>query len=316
MNLNLNADFLLDIWADLKAKKLAPVAVGLVVAAVAMPAVMLKGGEAAVQGPIPIAAPAAADQARVEVAEDLAEGSKLDSYKARDPFAGGPKPQEEKESSSGTAVTPTDPAAGNGLGGSSSGGSSGSSGSTVTPGLGGSGPGSDPHLRAPGTPPPPLIVKRPGKHYTYELDVRFGRPGDEKRYRNLSRMSFLPNPKLPALLFMGVPVDAKSALFFVYPGLSHQGEGECMPSADQCNFLKLAIGKEHYLSANDYEFHIKLLDVNRVKLSDARKRGEGVRKVSGARRSLRGEGEAAAPGEESGETVDEDEYLWLVDGIG
>ena len=30
---NLNADFLLDIWADLKAKRLAPVAIGLVVAA-------------------------------------------------------------------------------------------------------------------------------------------------------------------------------------------------------------------------------------------------------------------------------------------
>lgn len=314
--MNVNADFLLDIWADLKAKKLAPVAVGLVVAAVAMPAVMLKGDDAAVEGPIPIAAPAAADQARVEVAEDLAEGSKLDSYKARDPFAGGAKPQEPKESGSGTAVAPTDPAAGKGLGGSSTSGSSGSSGSSPTPGLGGSGPGSDPQLPPAGSTPPPLIVKRPGQNYTYELDLRFGRPGREKRYRNVSRMSFLPNANLPALLFMGVPVDAKSALFFVYPGLSHQGEGDCMPSADQCNFLKLAVGKEHYLSANDYEFHIKLLDVNRVKLSDAKKRDEGVRKASGGRRSLRGEGEAAAPGEQSDEAVEEDEYLWLVDGIG
>ena len=38
---NLNADFLLDIWADLKAKRLGPIAIGLVVAMVAMPALLL-----------------------------------------------------------------------------------------------------------------------------------------------------------------------------------------------------------------------------------------------------------------------------------
>ena len=45
--------------------------------------------------------------------------------------------------------------------------------------------------------------------YTYQLDVKFGRPGREKRYQNLSRMSFLPSADVPALLFMGVPEDEK-----------------------------------------------------------------------------------------------------------
>ena len=60
---NLNADFLLDIWADLKAKKLAPIAIGLVAAVVAMPALMLKGGGCPgrrATGPVPVIAAAAA----------------------------------------------------------------------------------------------------------------------------------------------------------------------------------------------------------------------------------------------------------------
>ena len=94
---NLNADFLLDIWADLKAKRLAPVAVGLAVALVAIPALMLKGEETPAAGPLPVI-PAASGRRRaeVELAEELAEGgSKLDSYKAHDPFDGLVKPQED-----------------------------------------------------------------------------------------------------------------------------------------------------------------------------------------------------------------------------
>ena len=106
---NLNADFLLDIWADLKAKRLAPVAIGLVAAVVAMPALMLKGGDAPAEGPLPVIAPAASDGAQVEVAAELAEGdSKLDSYKARDPFDGLVKPDDGDAGSSGAAIAPSD----------------------------------------------------------------------------------------------------------------------------------------------------------------------------------------------------------------
>ena len=88
---NLNADFLLDIWADLKAKRLAPVAVGLGLALVAMPALMLKGDERVVRRPAAHRREpgASGDGAEVELAEELADGgSKLDSYKAHDPFDG------------------------------------------------------------------------------------------------------------------------------------------------------------------------------------------------------------------------------------
>jgi len=103
-------------------------------------------------------------------------------------------------------------------------------------------------------------------------------------------MSFLPSAKVPAMMFMGVPVDAKSAIFFVHPSLSHAGEGTCTPSPQNCNFLELPVGRDHFLSVNDYEFRIHLLGIHRVKL-DAQATQQ--RQTTGTGRSDRGVGEGA-----------------------
>jgi hypothetical protein len=309
---NLNADFLLDIWADLKAKRLAPVAVGLAVAVVAMPALLLKGDDAPSAGPLPVSATPASGGAEVEVAAELAEGdSKLDSYKARDPFDGLVKPQSDDSSGTGSAIAPGD-GKDAGLGGLELPPLSGGGGSSPSTGLGGStDPGGSGGLDTTGGGEPPVVIRRPGAKFTYQLDVKFGRPGREKHYPSLARMTFLPSADVPALLFMGVPADEKSALFFVHPTLSHAGEGVCIPSKANCNFLRLAVGREHFLSVNDYEFRIKLLGVERVKLSTARKQRAAARKTSRTQRSARGDnplgGDAGA-----------DQYDWpiLVDGIG
>ena len=303
---NLNADFLLDIWADIKAKRLAPVAIGLGVALVAMPALLLKGEATPSSTPLPIlAAPASNGGAEVELAEELGEGdSKLDSYSSRDPFDGLVKPGDDDGSSTnGTAIAPGDilgDAAGKDASGSPSTGSSG--GGSIPPlDLGGSDPGgSGGGLTTPGE--TPTVIKRPPVGFNYQLNVKFGRPGREKHYPSLARMSFLPSSKTPALLFMGVPVEAKSAIFFVHPTLSHAGEGICIPSKAQCNFLELKIGRDHFLSVDDYEFRVHLLGIKKVKVKEDE--GSGVRKTSGSRRSAR----AVADGEY--------DLPALVDGLG
>ena len=311
--LNLNTDFLLDIWADLKAKRLAPIAIGLAVSVVAMPALLLKGEEAPSAGPLPIVAQPASDTAEVTLAEELGEGdSKLDSYEARNPFDGLVKPKGDSAGTSGTAIAPTDAlgdVAGKGGELPSLGGGGGSPAPPLD--LGGSDPGNPGGLDTGGG-APPTIIKRPGSKFTYQLDVKFGRPGREKRYAHLSRMSFLPSPDVPALLFMGVPQAANSALFFVHPTLSHAGQGNCIPSPSNCNFLELDKGAEHFLSVNDYEFRIELLGIKRVKLSDEKQRA-AARKSSGTRRSQRADGENPLAGDAEA-TVDA--LPWLVDGIG
>jgi hypothetical protein len=310
---NVNADFLLDIWADLKAKRLAPVAVGLAVALVAMPALMLKGEDAPSSSPLPIVATPAAsgDGAEVELAEELGDGgSKLDSYKAHDPFSGGAKPSDGSSSTSGTAIAPGDDApdpAGDlakllGGGGPPPGAGTPDS----VPGFGqqpdsGSGGGLTTGSDVP-------RVRR--TNFTYELDVKFGRPGNEKRYRHLTRMSFLPSAKVPALLFMGVPVDAKSAIFFVHPSLSHQGEGKCSPSETNCNFIELAVGRDEFLAVNDYEFRLHLYGVHRVKLDE---QATQQRQTTGSSRSDRGLGEGTLG---RGDSAGEYDLPAIADGIG
>jgi hypothetical protein len=303
---NLNADFLLDIWADLKAKRLAPVAIGLAAAVVAMPALLLKGEETPSTGPLPIvAAPASSDGgAEVELAEELADDSKLDSYKAHDPFDGLVKPDAGDTGASGTAIAP-----GDGSVGANDIAKAFGVGDGASPGIG---PGPSPSGSGLSTTggSPPKIVRRPSTKYTYELDVKFGRPGREKRYPHLSRMSFLPSPKIPALLFLGVPVDAKSAIFLVHPGLDHQGEGVCMPSTTKCNFLELKINRDHFLAVNNYEFHVQLVGIERVKIKED---AAGARKMNGADRTDRSDGERAVG---SDGDADEFELPAIVDGIG
>lgn len=313
---NVNFDFLLDLWADLKAKNLAPVAIGLVVAAVAIPALLMKGEEPASESPLPVLASSQSEGPEVEVAQELAEsGSKLDSYKARDPFKGRVKPENPVGGGTGVASVPngdgkpdqvSSGSTGGPIGGLGSGGSSGSTGGTG----GGGGTGTTP------TPTPPEdlnIIKPKRRLYTYQLDLKFGRPGREQHYPAVSRMTFLPRPTAPVLLFMGVPQGERSAIFFVNPGMTHQGEGSCSPSPKDCNFLELKVGQEHYLSAYDYEFRVELLKVKRVPLSKEKQQRAAARKAT-QRRLSRGGGDAGA-GTESVTGPGDFTFPWLVDGM-
>jgi hypothetical protein len=304
----LNMGFLLDIWADLKAKRLAPVAVALGVALIAIPALMMKGSDDPAEAPIPVLAAAPADGPTVEVIDEITgRGSKLDSYEARDPFKGLPvgggaadaAPPTGAATAPGDAVAPPTPSTG---GGSTAG---------TMPGVGdvagttGSGAPAAPRKsggnKSGGSAPkaPAALPKPPVKHrnafYNFRLDVKFGKPGRERRYRSLSRLTFLPSVNLPVALFMGVNEARNKALFFVYPGLNHQGEGVCIPKPTKCQFVQLAEGREHYFSAGNREFRMQLLDVKRVKAA-AEKRERRIARRTAQRRAARGGGTMADQG--------------------
>ena len=135
-------------------------------------------------------------------------------------------------------------------------------------------------------------VKRETSYFNFRLDVKFGKPGREKRYESLSRLSFLQGAGMPIALFLGVTEDQDKALFLVYPGLNHQGEGECIPKPTRCDFLSLEVGREHYFSANDYEFHMQLGAIKRVKIEEDKLERKVARRAA-ARRAARG-GDGAA----------------------
>lgn len=306
----LNTDLLLGIWEDIKQKRLAPVAIGLAVALLAMPVVMLRGGGGGeVESLLPLGAATGKPATEVEVAQEGdGRGSNLGSYKPRDPFEGklrgGSKPKGGDPS--GSAIVP-EAGGGSDGGGSSPGGAPKPGGGTATPSVPDSGGGGG---ATGGSPPGSSRESKPQRaFYNFRLDVKFGRPGREKRYRSLSRMSFLPRPSLPVAMYMGVSEERDRAVFVVHGGMSHQGHGVCVPSGAKCHFLELKVGRDHYFSANDREFRMKLIGIKRVRADrDVKASGSARGSAPTARSERRTKGDGSG----------DDELPWpvLVDGVG
>jgi hypothetical protein len=253
--------FLLDIWQDLRAKRLWPIALGLLVATVAAPVVLVKPAET----PPPAAAPPSATTAALPtVTSDpgIVDGSHLDTFDIKDPFG----------SSADKTTTATDGGApgdipgmagapggsgGPGMADASGGGTAGGGGGGGVGGGGGSGSGSGGGTR----------------YFTYTVDVKFGARGKAKTFKGIEQLDLLPDDKNPVVSFMGMRDDAKTAVFFIVdPAFEADGEGECAPTPEDCRFIYLGVDDdrdEETLSAADgnLEFvleldkiHIKNLD--------------------------------------------------------
>lgn len=303
---DVNIDFLLEIWHDLREKRLAPVAIALLVSLVAIPALLRGGGEeAGSPSPLPITASGSGSEAKVEVAQELAEqGSKLDSYDKRDPFdsplPGGGADKDENQDS-GKAIAPGDGAltgedkATGGGGGGGGGTAPAETGSGKSDGSGGS---SAPQ------------VKRTSTFYNFNLKLEFGRPGREKRYKSVSRLEMLPSDRSALLVYMGVTESQKTAVFFVDSSLNQQGEGSCRPSPSDCRFLYLRSGQEHYFSTDGgREYRLELIAIKRVRASSEKKQRAAARKSARSARKARASGNATPREQEL-------EWPFLVDGQG
>lgn len=236
--------FLLDLWHDLREKRLWPVAALLLVGLAAVPLVLAKPAAEP-----PPATPPASESARdndlkglakVVLAEDkAANGSKLNLFDSSNPFrppADVLKKQKEGANveagpQSATGVTPegTDQTAGGSTGGGDQGGGFFGGGTTG----GGDGGGSTP------TQPKPKTTK-----FTYVIDATFVHGNKTRKIKGLQRLEMLPNQSSPLLVFLGVDAKANNAVFIVDARLQATGEGKCKPSADKCSFLYLGSGSE------------------------------------------------------------------------
>lgn len=230
----------LDLWHDLREKRLWPVAILLAVALVAVPVVMLKP----VSEPAPKADPAPKAQATsadlpqlksLAVVADTAAargGSTLGAFDSKDPF----KPPSvvlnaKKDEASNTASAP----------------SSASAAADEGKGAGGSSDGAGGQTGGGGTPPtsqPPSSSPAP-RTFTYTADVEFGRSGRERNYRGLRKLEMLPSESNPLLIFLGVDAAGDNAVFLVDSTLKATGEGKCSPSPSSCATVTIGAGSEH-----------------------------------------------------------------------
>lgn len=231
--------FFLDLWQDLRAKRLWPIAVVLAAAIVGVPVLLFKPVS---ETPPPATAAANGGPKLPVVALDSSSvaNSHLNVFKAKNPFAAA--------GMGGGAAGPGTP----GIAGSSGqeplgkavagavndANSSASGGSTV--GGGSSGGGGSAPVGPDGNP------VEPGVHFfTYTADVKFGKRGAVKTYKSVHELDVLPDGNHPVLSFYGVK-NGKTAVFFLPdPAFRADGEGDCVPSPDNCRFLYLKQDDDH-----------------------------------------------------------------------
>ena len=254
--------FLLDLWHDLREKRLAPVAVVLVLALVAVPVLVAKPAED--PGPAPVvAAPKKADRealaalTKVKLGEDATgKGSTLGVFDPDNPF-NPPKGTIKKDGVS----SPADAGPGDvsGTPGSTS------PGGDVTDGgdLGGGGV-TSPGVTVPGTGgggKPTTTV------YKYVVDLTFKANGRTRRIKGMEKLDMLPSDASPLLIFMGVTAKGADAVFLVDSTLEAAGEGRCKPSPSECAFAYIGAGSEYVFTEEDGDtYTIRIDQIRKVKV--------------------------------------------------
>jgi len=107
----------------------------------------------------------------------------------------------------------------------------------------------------------------PKKYALHEITVRFGGAEDSKR-QSVKRLQALPSEQEPVLIYMGVLKDGKTAVFLVGDGVDPVGDGECKPTPQQCETIRLRAGETEFLDVKDEagvvtdEFQLDLIKIH------------------------------------------------------
>jgi hypothetical protein len=225
------------VLRDLVERKLWPIAVLLLAAAVAVPIYL---GRASADDAAPPATNMQADAGKVsKAALKVDDGSTGDDDRpggVRNPFKQLHVPKKAATPAAPSDKTPaTDQPAGSGSGGS--GGSDGSEPPLAPGGNGGSGDGGSKPKSSSGD---PLDV--------YHLSLRFGRAEATqlKTYHDVARLSPLPTADNPFFVYTGVLKDGKTAVFLLSSDATATGDGHCRPSPKSCQTIEVKEGDTEF----------------------------------------------------------------------
>jgi len=259
------------IVAELRDRRLWPVAVALLVALVAIPVALSRSARHApnthaLRPGLPIST-GSAPGPPVTVANVPAQ-MRLGGL-VRDPFT----PQHHSVPSPvGMATATASAGAGPGSGGANGpgapGGGAGSSASGGTPvsssdtGGGSAAPSPPPSggSASPASGPVTKIV-----YVVASADLSFRKAGGAPRiYGHVARLTPLPSASNPLVLFLGMKSDRRTAVFLLSSQVSASGPGRCIPSRLTCEFLELQPGQRETLLAlnpggSTSRYYLKLL---------------------------------------------------------
>ena len=269
--------FLLDLWLDLREKRLAPLAILLLAGIVAVPIVLANGKSEPPPAPAPTGTTAAAATPVVSSQPDESQvDSKLQTFSPRDPFEPtGSTGGSTTGTSTGTATstgTTTTPTSTTPTTGTTGGGGGATTGTQPSTGNGNNGNGNGNGNAPSGTGNTTGETKT--TLFTYTVDIRFGKGGSVDAYKNVNRLELIPDAKNPKVVFLGVTSTGKTAVFLVDSniGVDTPG-GKCRPSADECTFLYLRPDSDHdqaqLTDSDGTVYHLRLLDIHRVSVSSS-----------------------------------------------
>jgi hypothetical protein len=205
---------------------------------------------------------------------------RLDRFDARNPFqqqmVGGSGKGGSSGGGSGEGSSAADTSSSTGSGSTSS-----SSTSTDTSGSTSSG----------GTTPAPDDGGSSGgtvtKYIQITLDVKVGAPGKAKVLKGVEPLSYLPGKKTPVVQYVQGNLDATRAAFVVSPAVvSADGDGNCDPGRNDCQFLLMKKGDEqHFVYGNKLkDYKLKIIAINRkvIDAKNAKQLGRQAQKTSKA----------------------------------
>jgi hypothetical protein len=273
--------FIQDLWADLREKRLWPVAALLLAGLIAVPLVLAKSTTQPSPRP---AAPAPSSKLpgaglKVLAAADSAgKGSDLGVFDPKDPFRPPASVLKKSKPQSPPSGAGAGASAAAGSGGSAAAGGGGSS-------LGGSSGGGSGGVTIPITPTKPTVKT---ERFAYVIDATFKHDSHKRKIKGMERLDMLPSQDNPLLIFMGVDSHVRNAVFLVDSTLTGAGEGTCKPSADKCSFLYLGPGSEEQFTDQDGDSYVIQVDqIRRVKLGSTRsaKAAKRARKAARARKA-------------------------------
>ncbi len=111
------------------------------------------------------------------------------------------------------------------------------------------------------------------------IDVRISHSGKKRDIRAVEPLTLLPGSKSPVTQYVGATQDAKRASFVVSPAVvSTEGDGNCDPGRNNCQFLILEPGESQYFNYGEKakRYKLKLLAINREVIKEEKGgRGKG-----------------------------------------
>jgi hypothetical protein len=223
------------VLRDIVDRKLWPVALLLLAAAVAVPVYLGRPSaqDAAPPPPVQHADTGKTSKAAVSIEDPAAEDDRRGSV--RNPFKQQHAPKQDTTPSGGAANPPattetTPPPSSSPSGGTS----------------GGDGP-QTPQSPSGATTDKPKPESDSDPLDTHHLTIRFGRAdGQMKTYKDVARLSPLPTADNPFFVFTGVLKDGKTAVFLLSSDATATGDGHCKPSPKSCQTIEVQQGDTEF----------------------------------------------------------------------